>query len=78
MERDPIAVRAGLGGASGQSASAVQLGDDWVRALPVPSPKPVRPSLLDSGDAQKYGLRPGFDVPVPSLRPDEAAERNQG
>jgi len=78
MERDPVALRAGLGGASGQSASAVQLGDVWVRALPVPAPKPKRPTLLENGDMEKYGLRPGFDVPIPSGRPEGIPESNQG
>lgn len=69
MDRDPIAITAGLGGADGQSASAVVLNGVVIGSYPVPAPKPDRPSLVDENDLERFGLRPGFDVPVPGVRP---------
>lgn len=69
LNRPPQALRAGLGGASGTSKAATVLNGVVIGAYPVPQPKPVRPTLLDEGDATRFGLRPGFDVPVPATRP---------
>ena len=69
MNRTPLAVRSGLGGADGVSKSAAMLNGKFVKAYPVPGTKPYRPTLLEAGDAKRYGLRPGFEVPIPNLRP---------
>ena len=69
LTRAPVAVRAGLGGADGASRAAVVFNGTPIKALPVPLPKPVRPSIPDEADLEAYGLRPGFDVPVPGTRP---------
>lgn len=69
MNRAPVALRSGLGGADGVSKTAVMLNGRFVKAYPVPGKKPYRPTLLESGDAKRYGLRPGFDVPIPNIRP---------
>lgn len=69
LSRPPRALRAGLGGASGASKTATVLNGVVIGAYPVPQPKPVRPTLLDQDDTTKFGLRPGFDVPVPTIRP---------
>lgn len=69
LNRAPKALRSGLGGADGISRSAVMLNGKFVKAYPVPGTKPYRPTLLEAGDAKRYGLRPGFDVPIPNIRP---------
>lgn len=69
LERAPQALRAGLGGASGASKAAVVLNGQIIGAYPVPRSKPSRPTLLEQDDIGKFGLRPGFDVPVPATRP---------
>ncbi len=69
MNRSPNALPSGLGGADGASRSAVMLNGRFVKAYPVPSEKPYRPTLLEAGDAKRYGLRPGVDVPIPNTRP---------
>ena len=69
LTRPPVAIRAGLGGADGASRSAVVFNGTPIKAWPVPLPKPVRPSIPDETDLEAYGLRPGFDVPVPGARP---------
>ncbi len=69
LNRAPNALRSGLGGADGVSKSAVMLNGKFVKAYPVPGIKPYRPTLLEAGDAKRYGLRPGFDVPIPNMRP---------
>lgn len=73
LDRPPRALQAGLGGASGVSKAATVLNGVVIGAYPVPQPKPVRPTLLDSDDASKFGLRPGFDVPVPVGRPEASS-----
>ena len=70
LERQPVAVKAGLGGAEGASAVAVVLNGTIIGEYPIPAPKPERPTLLEPGDSERFGLRPGFDVPVPTRRPD--------
>lgn len=69
LTRAPKALPSGLGGADGVSKSAVMLNGQFVEAYPIPSEKPVRPTLLESGDRERFGLRPGFTVPVPTQRP---------
>lgn len=69
LTRAPKALKTGLGGADGVSKSAVMLNGQFVQAYPIPSEKPVRPTLLDDGDKEQFGLRPGFTVPVPNQRP---------
>ncbi len=69
MNRAPVALRSGLGGADGVSKTAVMLNGRFVKAYPVPGEKPYRPTLLEAGDRENYGLRPGFDVPIPNFRP---------
>ncbi|MEM8540976.1 MAG: D-alanyl-D-alanine carboxypeptidase family protein [Pseudomonadota bacterium] len=69
LNRPPNALQSGLGGADGVSKSAVMLNGKFVKAYPIPTAKPYRPTLLEAGDAKRYGLRPGFDVPIPNLRP---------
>ncbi|MDZ7822785.1 MAG: D-alanyl-D-alanine carboxypeptidase family protein [Ahrensia sp.] len=63
------AIQSGLGGAVGISKAAAMLNGQFIAAFPFPQPRPERPSLLDDDDTEKFGLRPGFDVPVPIDRP---------
>ena len=69
LTRAPISVPTGLGGADGISKSAAMLNGKFVSAYPVPNDRPTRPTLLEKGDFEKFGLRPGIDVPVPTSRP---------
>lgn len=69
LTRAPKALPSGLGGADGISKSAVMLNGQFVQAYPIPTEKPVRPTLLEDGDKERFGLRPGFTVPVPNQRP---------
>lgn len=73
LNRSPRALRAGLGGASGASKAATVLNGVVIGAYPIPQPKPSRPTLLEQGDTTRFGLRPGFDVPVPVPRPAESS-----
>ncbi len=69
LTRAPVAVRAGLGGADGTSRSASMFNGVAIGALPIPQPKPERPSIPDATDVEAFGLKPGFDVPIPRPRP---------
>lgn len=70
MDREPRAVQVGLGGAEGQSRTAIVLGGTAIDAYPVPASRPFRPSLASDAEMLRYGLRPGFDVPIPGQRPE--------
>lgn len=69
LQRPPVAISAGLGGAEGQSASAVIMNGTVISGYPIPERKPFRPTLLEEGDSERFGLRPGFNAPVPTTRP---------
>ncbi|MFZ2102195.1 MAG: D-alanyl-D-alanine carboxypeptidase family protein [Oricola sp.] len=70
LTRAPEVVPVRTGGAVGSSKSATMLLGRLVRAIPVPDQKPERVTLYDDSDLEKYGLRPGFDAPVPGRRPE--------
>jgi D-alanyl-D-alanine carboxypeptidase len=70
MEREPRAVRVGLGGAEGESRTAIVVGDEVFEPFPVPLPRPERPSLASDAEMDEYRLRPGFEAPVPEPRPE--------
>lgn len=69
--RAPQTIPSGLGGADGVSKSAAMLNGKFVKSYPIPSKRPYRPTLLEAGDIERYGLRPGIDVPIPTLRPEK-------
>lgn len=66
LQRAPQPITAGLGGATGQSAAAIMFNGRVIAGFPIPERKPT---LLEPGDTQRFGLRPGLDLPVPSGRP---------
>lgn len=70
MEREPRAVRVGLGGAEGESRTAIVVGEEVFEPFPVPLPRPERPSVASDADMERYRLRPGLEVPVPEPRPE--------
>ena len=68
-DREPRAVRVGLGGAEGESWTAIVVNGEAIGGFPVPS---ERPMVATEQVLQDYGLRPGFDVPVPPIRPERS------
>jgi D-alanyl-D-alanine carboxypeptidase len=70
LTRDLVAVTVKTGGATGSSGTATTLLGRVVKQIPVPENRPERVSLVDDEDRVNYGLRPGFDVPVPDQRPE--------
>ncbi|MEL6921728.1 MAG: D-alanyl-D-alanine carboxypeptidase family protein [Pseudomonadota bacterium] len=67
--RAPRALRTGLGGAIGASASAVVLDGTVISAYPVPRPRPVLEPASDPLDMQQFQLREGQAAPIPQRRP---------
>lgn len=65
--REPRAVRVGLGGAEGQSWTAIVINGEAIAGFPLPK---ERPMVATEQVLQQYGLQPGFAVPVPPLRPE--------
>jgi D-alanyl-D-alanine carboxypeptidase len=72
LEREPVAVRVGPGGAVGSSRSAAMLLGRMVQQIPVPAEKPIRISLASEEDKLRYALKPG-EVPKPQPRPEPEA-----
>jgi len=70
LTREPVAVAAGLGGATGQSRAGFVLAGTVVTELPLPKLRPDREAVADQVDLDRYRLRPGFEVPVPRPRPE--------
>lgn len=68
LQREPLSITAGLGGATGRSNAAIMFNGTVISGFPVPDDKPT---LLEPDDGQRFGLRPGFDLPVPTGRPQE-------
>ena len=69
LDRMPRAVRVGLGGAEGDSRTAVVVGNEVLDAFPVPLARPQRPSLASETEMDGYRPKPGLEVPVPAARP---------
>ncbi|TCD13739.1 D-alanyl-D-alanine carboxypeptidase family protein [Oricola cellulosilytica] len=70
LDRPPVAVAVGKGGAIGSSRSATMVLGKMVKEVPLPADKPERVTLVDEDDRARYALEPGFDVPVPDRRPE--------